>query len=270
MANTEYISSRQNKKIIEAVSLRDAKNVRETGLFFFEGKKLFAEAINRGVEFHSVFLREDCPAAELTARLDPSVPVYTVSNAVYEKISAEKSPEGVFCIAKTLDKYHKFATIYYKQENFADGARTLLAAVSVRDPGNLGSIIRSSAAFDCGGLILSDDCANLYSNKTVRASMGTVFDFPILVTSDMAGSIRAMQAEGIRVYGAALQRNALPLTSLPRAERCCVLVGNEGHGLPEELLSLCDGTLFIPMSEKAESLNAAVASAIVLWHRYTG
>ncbi|MBQ9468522.1 MAG: RNA methyltransferase [Clostridia bacterium] len=263
-----YITSRQNQKILEACALSQKKYREEKGLFCFEGKKLLWEAAARGVPLTAVFLREDLTAEEVLPRALPAgCAVYSVSEGVYDKISLEKSPEGVFCIAKTLDKFHKFATIYYNRDFFEADAPTLLFAVSVRDPGNLGSIIRSAAAFSCGGLILSDDCADLYAPRTVRASMGTMFDFPVLTVSDVRASVEALKKDGIRVYAGALDRTAVALPDLPRGERVCALIGNEGHGLSADVTAVCDGKLFIPMSARAESLNASIAASVILYDR---
>lgn len=265
-----YITSRQNAKIIDACALHERKNREKSGLFCFEGKKLLCEAAQRSVPLTEIFLREDLKEEEaLPSSLPGDCRVYRVSAGVYDKLSLEKSPEGVFCIAKTLDKFHNFATIYYKRD-FFDKASTLLFAVCLQDPGNLGSIIRSAAAFGCGGLILSRDCADLYSPKTVRASMGTLFDMPITVVDDPSGSIAEIRKDGFFVYAAALDRNADPLPSVDPQKRVCALIGNEGRGLPRELIDLSDGKLFVPMTQGAESLNASVAAAIILYSRYLG
>lgn len=270
----EYISSRQNPKILEAASLKDRKTREEKGLFFFEGKKLFNEAIERNVPLVRLFARSSSlPDSETLSRLPKDCEVYEVNDGVYEKITEEKSPEGLFCIAKTIDKFHKFATIYNKRENFCAGfaasaPRTLLMAVSLRDPGNLGTVIRTARAFDCGGLILSKDCADIYNSKTVRAAMGTLFDCPILIVDDAEKTVEALKDGGYAVYGSALDRNAVRLTELPNDEKCCMIVGNEGHGLPSSLLEKCSRTVFIPMTENAESLNASIAAAILMYSRF--
>ena len=265
----ETINSRQNPKIQEACSLKDKKTRREKGLFFFEGLKLFEEAVKRQIPLQTIFFQEGVlldPA--LLNDLPANCRIFRVNDSVYKKLTEEKSPEGVFCIAKTIDKYHKFATIYNIPENFQQDRKSLLMAVSLRDPGNLGTIIRSAAAFGCTELILTEDCADLYSAKTVRASMGTLFDCPITVVRDPAATIKALKAGGIRVYGSALQRGALKLNECRADEDCCFLVGNEGHGLPAPLLDLCDAAVFIPMTENAESLNASIAASILLYSRF--
>lgn len=269
--NFEQITSRQNPKILEAIALKDKKNRKESGLFFFEGKKLFEEAVKRQVPLKTVFaLEKALPCTALLEKLPVDCKVYLVNDSVYSKLTEEKSPEGLFCIAKTIDKYHKFATIYNKPSNFEKTESTLLMAISLRDPGNLGTIIRSAVAFGCDRLILSEDCADIYSSKTVRASMGTLFDCPITVTNCVEETIKSLKSAGVAVYASALQRDAVKLTDLKKEEHCCFLVGNEGHGLPAELLLLCDRTVFIPMTENAESLNASIAASILLYSRFTG
>ncbi|MBP3322055.1 MAG: RNA methyltransferase [Clostridia bacterium] len=265
----ESITSRQNPKILEAAALKDKKTRKEKGLFFFEGKKLFEEAVKRNVPLVSVFaLQKALPSPEMLSLLPEDCRVFLVNDGVYQKITEEKSPEGLFCIAKTIDKYHKFATIYNKPSDFAKEDATLLMAVSLRDPGNLGTVIRSATAFGCAGLIFSEDCADLYSSKTVRASMGTLFDCPVTVVKDVKGTVELLKKEGIEVYAAALDRKAIGLHRLKTKNACCFLVGNEGHGLPQELIDCCSGTVFIPMTERAESLNASIAASVLLYSRF--
>lgn len=262
----EYISSRQNPKILEAVALKDRKNRKEKGLFFFEGKKLLEEAVARKVKLVSVFVRED---RALPEGLPEDCRVFVVSDSVYDKLSEEKSPEGLFCIAKTLDKLQKFATIY-NSFDFSEGlGEDLLMAVTVQDPGNLGTLIRTAAAFGFGGLILSADCADLYHPKTLRGSMGTLFSMPVRIVDDPERAVRCLQKGGYTVYGTALDREARSLPGLDLPEKTCFLFGNEGHGLPDELLAACDGKVFIPMTENAESLNVSAAAAVIAYSVYT-
>lgn len=264
----EYITSRQNPKILEAVSLRERKVRKKKGFFFFEGKKLFQEALERQVPLVALFAREDAlPEEQELQKLPADCKIYSVSSSVYEKISEEKAPEGLFCVGKTIDKYHKFTTIYNKLPE-TSGKTTLLFAVSLRDPGNLGTVIRSAVAFGCDGLILSEDCADIYSSKTIRASMGTIFDCPLLVVKDTGSTVNALRKNGFSVYGSALDREAVTLQALPFSPHACFLLGNEGHGLPEELLAACSGKVFIPMTDRAESLNVSIAAAILLYSRF--
>lgn len=134
----EYITSRQNPKILEAVSLRERKVRKKKGFFFFEGKKLFQEALERQVPLVALFAREDAlPEEQELQKLPADCKIYSVSSSVYEKISEEKAPEGLFCVGKTIDKYHKFTTIYNKLPE-TSGKTTLLFCRILKGSGQSG------------------------------------------------------------------------------------------------------------------------------------
>lgn len=138
-------------------------------------------------------------------------------------------------------------------------------AVSVRDPGNLGTLIRSASAMGIDLLLLSDDCADLYNPRTIRGAMGALFSLPTLTLSDMTASVDALKAEGYTVCAAALREDALDIRQLEINASTCFVVGNEGHGLPDELIDRCTRTVIIPMRKGSESLNVASASTLLLW-----
>ena len=201
-------------------------------------------------------------------------PKHPQKNQIHQKIprnfpiSKEKSPEGVICVAKYIDKFHKFAKIN-NVENISDGQGSesdrILLLESVQDPQNLGAIIRSAAAFGVDRIILSADCADVYNPKTVRASMGTLFGMRICVTDRLCEAVAHLRACGRRVLAAALDESASRLGQIELDHSDCILVGNEGHGLSREIIKACDSTVFIPMSAGVESLNAAVAASVLLW-----
>lgn len=261
----EIITSRQNPKVLDAVRLKDRKYREESGLFAFEGRKLFTEALEKNLPLTTVFCTEKwiAEAAEALEKAGNDADLIQVSESVYEKISEEKSPEGIFCIAKALDKIHKIATIYNATK--ISGGRMLLERM--QDPGNLGTVIRTARAFGLPELLLSEDCADLYHKKTVRASMGTLFAQQITRVKDPAGSVKALQSAGYKVYAAALREDAVPLRALENEdkEKLCIVIGNEGNGISSELLAACDGSVVIPMVPGTESLNAAAASTVLLW-----
>ena len=137
---------------------------------------------------------------------------------------------------------------------------------SLQDPGNIGAVLRSALAFGCDGLILSDDCPDLYSPKVLRAAMGGVFRQPVLVSRDLPELIRSMREKGIDTLAAALDRSAMT-SDEARLDRdgVAVVIGNEGSGLSTEMIEACGKTVFIPISARSESLNASVAASIFLW-----
>ena len=269
----EIIYSRQNRTVVEVCKLSDRK-ARDAGkIFRFDGIKLFEEAVKKGVEIQTVLLRAssaDKIEAEMTRRCGEGVlerfpRVLMLSDEVFEKISEEKSPEGVICVAKYIDKFQKFATIYNSGNFLPSKEERLVLVEAVRDPSNVGAIIRSSAALGVDRLIMSADCADIYHPKAVRASMGTLFDQKIDRVQDMAKTVQNLRADGRRVFAAALKEDAKVLGSFSIGKGDCVVIGNEGHGLSEETINACDGCVIIPMTERAESLNAAVAASILMW-----
>jgi TrmH family RNA methyltransferase len=269
----EIIRSRQNRTVVETAKLTDRKARDAGGCFRFDGIKLFEEAIKKGVEIKTVLLRESSRQRiqdEMKTRCGEDVfsrfsRVLVLSDEVFDKISEEKSPEGVICVAKYIDKFQKFATIY-NSENFlpSEGERLVLVE-AVRDPSNIGAIIRSAAALGVDRLILSSDCADIYHPRAVRASMGTLFDQRIDRVQDLSAVIGALRKCGRRVFAAALREDAAVLGEFPLVSGDCVVIGNEGHGLSNEVMDACNGCVIIPMTERAESLNAAVAASLLMW-----
>ena len=280
----DVITSRQNRRVVELMKLDDRRAREKSRLFRFDGVKLLCEALRRGVELDSVFLRAGT-AEKVAERMETlygctfaevSCPVFGVEDSLFEKISQENAPEGVITVAKYIDKSHKNIIIYNKEEFHHETHAPIILLESVRDPLNVGAIIRSAAALGVGHLILSADCADMYHPRTVRAAMGPLFSMPITRVEDLAGTIRSLRANGHKVYAAALDDTALRLGShewtaeqgSDSAVLCaapCAVIGNEGHGLSETVIQACDRSVYIPMEADTESLNAGVAAALIMW-----
>ncbi len=262
----ETITSRRNALLVETHKLSDRKHRNRTGLFRFDGVKLTAEALSRGVELTAVLLRES-DAEHVSERIfsmcdkgfSSETRVLAVADAVFDSLSEESAPEGVICVARMQDGIHR------AWESVSDRAERVMLLESVRDPSNLGAIIRSAAAFGVDRLVLSADCADVYNAKTVRASMGTLFSQRIDRVDDLTVAIAALRADGRRVFAAALDDRATGLDALDVRDGDCAVIGNEGHGLTESPRAACTSTVYIPMTDRAESLNAAVAAAVLMW-----
>ena len=136
---------------------------------------------------------------------------------------------------------------------------------SVRDPGNLGTILRCADAFGIDHVILSSDCADVFSPKTLRGAMGAVFRKSITVCSDLCATVTALKEDGRRVLATALHRDSLKLGDFELNPTDVFVIGNEGHGISDGLITACGETVFIPMCGGAESLNAGVAASICMW-----
>ncbi len=260
------ITSRTNPLITEVASLKEKKYRERSGRFLFEGKKLFDEAVSRGTELTYVFAVEK--TAEYCASRMTSGELFTVSDSVFEKLSTEKAPEGIICVAKYIDKFHIMNKIY-NMEEFSGSKRRIILLSSLRDPGNVGTVIRSASAFGCDEIIMSADCADIYNPKTVRASMGTLFSQRISVVNSLSDTVKAMNAGGYTTLAAVLDDKSLPLDGLDISSRTAFIVGNEGHGIDREVINHASGTVYIPMAKGVESLNAAIAASVFMWQSMT-
>ena len=272
LSNKEVITSRQNPTVKQICALLDKKSRRESGLFRFDGIKLFGEAVACGLSIERVVLSlgasenvRDAVEREIESGRLESSRVLLVGEEVFSKISEERSPEGIVTVARALEQKHRTHT---ELDGFCVGREErILVAESLRDPGNLGTVIRSCAALGIDRLVISDDCADLYNPKTIRAAMGGLFrmDVDVIPTNKLAAAIGILRASGRRVFAAALREDAHALGELELRRGDCFVIGNEGHGLSESVISACDACAIIPMTEGSESLNAAAAAAICIW-----
>ena len=268
----EVITSRQNPRVKEISALGEKKYRKATGCFRLDGKKLFLEALASDAELVEVWLSEGASAAVRETvlcevhkgRLDEEK-LMLASESVFEKITAEASPEGVVTVVRAMDHLHRTLADGEKIPEDGFGSEKLLIAESLRDAGNLGTVLRSCAALGIDRLILSDDCAELYNPKTLRAAMGAIFRLPTLTVSDLPSVIAELRAAGRHVYAAALREDAKPIGEFSLGARDCFVIGNEGHGLSDALIEACDACAIIPMREGNESLNAAAAATVCIW-----
>jgi len=266
----EIITSSQNKFVAMARSLCERKQRQKSSLFRFDGIKLLCEAVTKGVEIEFLLVKESAyesvlNKAEELYSLDieaQSFCINVITDTVFDKISEENAPEGVIAVARYDTARHR--EIGAEELSFGEGERILLLE-SVRDPQNVGAILRTAAAFSVDRVIMSRDCADIYSSKTLRASMGAVFALRLDRVDAIAPAIMKLQDSGRRVYAAALDDRAKRLGEMRTSYLDCVVIGNEGHGLTEVTLGTCDESVYIPMADGVESLNAAVAASVLMW-----
>ena len=267
------ITSRNNPLVKWAATLSDKKGRTESGAFIVEGLKLTYEAIKAGLPVTYIFLTEK-KYEHLSSELDEMLrlPKYEkteivrLSDSAFEKISTEKAPEGVISVIKYLDFFSNM-DIIYKEEFFLQPEERALALYSVRDAGNLGAVIRSAVAFGVDHIIVSSDSADVYNPKTIRGAMGSLFKIKISKVSDFSSFVFAARANGRRVFSAELTDGAVSVSELDLKKSDILIIGNEGHGICQEISALTDGSVYIPISDKTESLNASVAAAIFMWEQ---
>ena len=270
----ELITSRQNPLVQLTASLSDRKKRTREELFRFDGRKLFLEALREELPLAALLFRASSAEELLALAGDMPLPrecrTVLLADELFDRISEENAPEGVICVCKQLKELHKILDDTNSDcwGQMLSHGRTLVLE-SVRDPGNLGTIIRSAAAFGVSNLVLSADCADLYHPRTLRAAMGAAFKKPILVAKEITSVIRALAERG-RVWAAALDESAVRLGDGEIGPEDTVIVGNEGHGISDRVLSAATDKLYIPMEQGVESLNAGVAASVLLWELYRG
>ena len=257
------IISRENPSVKRYVALAASRKERgKLGMFVTEGAKLTQEALKAGYPPVELLVTKEAwarSAGRLASHAQQAECLCWITPGVEAKLAGAVTPQGVFGVFRQLDKGAQPVTI-------SNNGRYLLLD-ALQDPGNLGTVLRTAAAFGLDGVFLAD-CPDLYSPKVLRASMGGVFKLPVETVEEMGALIKRLQAAGIATYAAALRAGAQLPQQLPRRGGCAVLIGNEGNGLPEDLIQRCGRTVMIPMEPDSESLNAAMAAGILLWEMY--
>ena len=260
----EYISSRTNPKTVLFSKLQSLKTRDEERLFLAEGVKLSLEALSYSeceyIVFEESFALRGGISEEIATRANElGVKIILMSDSAFEKVSTEKSPQGVIAVVKYMDKLHTGDFFEEWQQS-----RRVIMLDEIRDPGNLGTIIRSAEAMGYSGIILAG-CADIYNPKTIRAAMGGVFRLPAFITDNGAECVRLMNNSGRRTLAAALGEHTMTLGEYEISDSDCIIIGNEGHGISVDVLAECTACVKIPMSGLAESLNASIAASFFMW-----
>ena len=243
---TERITARKNPLLQQVRKLLNSRRERESaGLFVADGTKLLAEAVKWWPGLETVILSDG-----VEAEIPANVRVVTVPRDVMESISPMQTPQGALFLCRLPEK-----------KDFIPRPGMLLLD-GIQDPGNLGTILRTADALQIPVALL-EGCADPYSHKVVRASMGAVFRTPVVQTTWEQAKDACLQA-GIPVAVTALSDRAEDIRSA-QLGKMAVVIGSEGQGVREGIRQSTQRELIIPMSEHCESLNAAIAAAIVMW-----
>ena len=253
------LTSKDNAQIKNVLKLKkSSKYRRQSGCFIAEGLRVCLDAVLSGAEIKALFITDEAieknPQAynTLSAQADET---FVLSSALFDYISDTQAPQGILCVIKTLDK-----SAYFDKIN--NGGKYLVLD-NVQDPNNLGTILRSAEAFGVFGVIMSDDCCDIYNPKVVRGSMGAVFRLAILSVKNL--SVWFAKHPSLNTYAAVVDKDAEKVNETAFEAPCAVVIGNEGNGIRPETCAACDYKITIPMDGKAESLNASAAAAILIW-----
>ena len=254
---TIMITSTANGRIRELVKLKkNAKDRAAKGVFLVEGPKMFREIPAKLLQ--EVYVSESFLKSAEGKMVVSGVRAEIVSDPVFQYVSDTRSPQGILAVVSQL---------HYRTEDLlvsAEGTPLILVLENLQDPGNLGTILRTAEAAGTTGILLSSTSADIYNPKVTRSTMGSIFRVPFVYTDHLHEEMRRLQERGVKLYAAHLKGSSDMYTE-SYAGPCAFLIGNESRGLTEETAALADQAVRIPMCGKVESLNAAVASSILLY-----
>ncbi len=257
--NIQKITSRSSEKVKRCARLFSDRSSRyKERLFAIEGKRLCHEACLSGTAVDTLFFTEEFRAKNHDM-IDKITSVcreaYETTEDVLKKMTDTVTPQGIVCICCMPDR--KINTIklggYY------------VALEDVADPSNIGAVSRSAAAFEFDGIMLTKSCADPFSPKALRASMGALLRLPVIIFDKIEDIAESCRKANIKMYAGLLSESARDIREVGFNGGAAILIGNEGRGLSKEASRYADEKIFIPMSAQTESLNAAAAASIIMW-----
>lgn len=258
----ETITSANNSAVKQAIALHQKKYRDQTGQFIAEGIRLIEEVIDSGWETECLFLTEKGlkggrAAALVDCLLSRHCRIIKVPDVIFDKIASTENSQGVLAVVKK--QIIDFSNVLNSKKD-----PLIVILDSIQDPGNLGSIIRTVDAADWTVVLLTEGCVDVYSEKVVRASMGSLFHVPVIEKCKRDEIFDILREKGIDVLATSLEHSQSYLQT-DFSKPLAVIFGNEGNGVSQEMIARADASIHIPLVGKAESLNVAAAAAIILY-----
>jgi len=249
------------EKLKQIYRLKTEKGREKEGKFLIEGLHLCEEALTSLWEIELLlfplgFIQS--PQGEKLMRVlgKGKRGLFSISNQDIERLADTKTPQGIMAVVRKKE--------FFLEKSFLKKTSLLLGLDNIRDPGNLGTIIRTADAAGADGILLSRGCVELYNPKVVRSTMGSVFHLPLIEKLELKDIIPQLKNSGFKIFASEV-RKGKDYTTINYPEKICLLIGSEASGIGKEVLNLADERIKIPIYGKAESLNASVAAGILLY-----
>jgi RNA methyltransferase, TrmH family len=253
-AERSSITSRRNPLVAR---FRDAATDGSHGLMLLDGAHLLSEALDAGIEITDVAIAKGATDRPELAALRRRVPhAVLASDVVVAAMSPARSPSGVVALARRPAEG--------ASGMFARGTPLVVIAIDVQDPGNVGALIRSAEAGGATGVIATVSGADPFGWKALRGAMGSAFRLPVSRAADGAAALARARSHQLRI-AAAVGRGGTPMAEANLTGALALVIGAEGSGLPDDVVSSCDLQVTIPMTPPVESLNVAVAAALLVF-----
>ncbi len=251
----EYIQSKDNLLIKEIKKLKEKKYRISSNMFLVEGFRFTKEALDSDFEVVNIFISARGEVkyenSSLKDKLQMNTKVYSISDGLFKSICDTEHPQGIMAVVR-----NKSAEIIYEQGFY-------VLADKIQDPGNMGTIIRTAHAAGALGVLITKDTVDIYNEKTLRATMGSIFKIPVIYDNDLS-LVKKLRNSGFKLVGSSLDTDK-NFYEVDLKEKIIIAVGNEGNGIGSQVYDLCDLKIKIPMPGGAESLNVAVAASIMMY-----
>lgn len=238
-------------KRLRQLLARPAARARERA-FVIEGPKVVGDALTAGAHLECLFVGPDRASPVVTRAVAAGVPVYDLAPGVLERVAGTVTPQPMMAVADAVDL----------AIDDLDGASLVLVCVDIRDPGNLGTVVRSAEAAGADGILCCDGSVDIYNPKCVRASAGSLFHTRIVARGKPVEVLRTLGNRGLHRLGTRAG-GGTPYHDAPMTRPTALVLGNEAHGLPPAVAEALDGWVTIPMAGRAESLNVGMAAAVL-------
>lgn len=252
----KLITSKENSliKLISALQTSAGKR-KENGLFVLEGLRICFDAYDNGIHFDKLIISESAARKypdDIELLASKSDDGYIIPDELFKRISDTSSPQGIMAVAP----------IPSKTVSEIDKNGRYIALENIADPGNLGAVSRTAEALGVSGIIISTGSCDPFSPKALRASMGTLLRMPVIILENFSNDIRDI---GLTTYSCVVDKEAKNINDIAFKRGSMLIIGNEANGITNQTKQNSDFLITIPMSGRAESLNAAVAASISMW-----
>ncbi len=260
----EFLSSKNNDNIKYAKKLMLSGSFRKSeGKFLAEGIRICNEVLENNIEIDTVFYTKICYEKHkefLDKIVCQSLKSFVVTEEIIKLISDTCTPQGVACVCNQK----KMGDVnFFNSDN-------LILLENIQNPSNMGSIFRTCDALNVNNVIISNDSCDIFSPKVLRGSMGSVLRINSIVSENFTDTINDLKINGFKVYATSPSGDAFELGKFEFSKensdkKIAVVLGNEGNGVTDKTMSICDKKLKIPMNPRSESLNVSVAAGIIIW-----
>ena len=256
----DIISSEQNPLIKEIKNLKRKKYREELKKFYIEGLRFVEEALDVSNNIDRIIVSEQFYSNRDNTIMDRikqmRLQTAIVKDKLFKELADTENPQGILAVLKMPS--------YSMNDVFDESCDMLVVLDSIQDPGNMGTIIRTADAAGAGAVIISKGCVDVYNPKVMRSTMGSVFHIPLIFADDLVSTINTLKSKGY-IFMAAHLKGTKNYFDMDMTGKIAIIIGNEANGISDEISSISDKLVKIPMPGKAESLNASIAASILIY-----